>query len=252
MGAYLESSLDRSLSLRPSIRRSALTSPGVASLPTREGVKLLNIVYGFPPEVDFRDDLRIEFSLHPIRRGYQRKHTIIWEVEPCPPVRKVEIRKWPNKFSQLIGDKVFGLLIGHVLGFPVPRTMVFGRHVAPFAFGETTGTSETWLRTCPAVPIPGKYPTVFGWKDPFSLLDNIRESERIVSILAQESVQFVWSGAARTTDHGPHIEGVKGRGDPFMVAAAEKESLPALVQYDVVKGVTSLVNSLRSVKFEWV
>ncbi len=226
--------------------------PGVASLPTQDGIKVLKIVYGFPPELDFRDDLRIEFSLHPTRRGYKRTHTIIWEVEPCPPVRKVEIRKWPNQFSRLIGDKAYGLLIGHVLGFPVPRTMVVGRHVAPFEFGQNTGTKETWLRTCPAVPIPGKYPTFFGWQDPFDLMQRIPEGDGVVSILAQESVPFVWSGAARTTDHGPHIEGVEGRGDPFMIAAAHKESLPALVHYKVKELHESLLTRLRSVKFEWV
>jgi len=227
--------------------------PEVASLPLKDGSRLLEIVYGFPPEISFGDDQRIEFSLHPLPRGYLRQHTIIWELEASSPVRRVQIGKWPNRFSKFLGDKAYGLLIAHLLGFSVPRTIVISRGVAPFSFGEHTGTSEPWLRTCPRVPVAGKYPTVYGWQDPFSLMAQCDpDAEVLASILAQESVRFLWSGAAQTTDHGPYVEGARGRGDPFMLAATPKETIPAMVHQRVAETHEALVSHLRSVKFEWV
>jgi len=227
--------------------------PEVTSLPLSEGMRLLQIVYGFQPDVDSHESQRVEFSLHPIRRGFRREHTIIWELEPCQPVRTVQIGKWPNRFSKFLGDKAYGLLIGHLLGFSVPWTVLVGRGVAPFVFGEETGTKETWIRTCPRVPVAGKYPTLYGWQDPYALLDRCDpDGHFLASVLAQESVDFVWSGAAQTTDHGPQVEGTKGRGDAFMLGIAAKTDVPGTVLHHVIELHRALAERLRSVKFEWV
>ena len=227
--------------------------PEVTSLPVKEGTRLLEVVYGFGPDIGRDEERRIEFSLHPIRRGFRREHTIIWEIEPSAPVRRAQIGRWPNRFSKFLGDKAYGLLIGHILGFAVPKTIVFARRVAPFMFGEDTQTREPWLRTCPKVPNPGKYPTIYGWTDPFALMTHWDPSDAaIASIIAQESVNFVWSGAALTTEHGPNIEGTEGRGDPFMVAAASRQPVPPPIQYQVAQVHRSLVAYLGAVKFEWV
>lgn len=227
--------------------------PGVASFPASVGLNLLQTVYGFKPSISSRDDHRVEFSIHPIRRGVHQEHTIIWELEPSPPVRGVHIGRWPNRFSQLIGDKAYGLLLGDLLGFRVPKTTVFARGVAPFSFGTETGTREPWLRTCPRIPIPGKYPTFFGWRDPYLLLKQWDpDGEVLASVLAQESVEFAWSGAARTTEHGPLVEGVQGRGDQFMIAATAKATIPARIHASVNALHDQLISHLGSVKFEWV
>ena len=64
-----------------------------------------------------------------------------------------EIR-WPNRFSEFIGDKAFGLLLAHLFDFPVPFTTVVSRYIAPFCFGVSTGSGETWIRTSPRVAAP--------------------------------------------------------------------------------------------------
>ena len=71
----------------------------------------------------------------------------------------------PNRFSRMIGDKAFGLLMADRLGVAVPRTLVIGRRVAPFEFGQATGSAEVWLRTCPYEPHPGLYTTMQGWTE---------------------------------------------------------------------------------------
>lgn len=227
--------------------------PGVASLPRSQGLRLLEIAYGFRPEIEFGGELRVEFSLHPIRRGLLHQHTIIWELERTPTVRDAVLGKWPNRFSKHIGDKAYGLLIANLLGMRVPRTIVVGRNVAPFAFGETTGTREYWIRTCPRMPIAGKYPTRFGWEDPFALMMQCDPAGDVLSsVLAQESVDFVFSGATLSTEHGPLIEGRSGRGDAFMVGDAASVPLPGVVMQRVAEIHNALIEPLRSVKFEWV
>jgi hypothetical protein len=88
------------------------------------GERLLRTVYGFTPALPKVPELRIEFSIHPMRRGFAHHHTIIWEFQEVPADHLAAIPKWPNPFSELIGDKVFGLLLADVVGLKVPRTMV--------------------------------------------------------------------------------------------------------------------------------
>ncbi len=54
---------------------------GVCSLPRPIGLKILSTVYGFAPEIDFDPSFRVEFSIHPSKRGVKQEHTIIWEYE---------------------------------------------------------------------------------------------------------------------------------------------------------------------------
>lgn len=84
---------------------------------------LLETVYGFRPALPKgARNLRVEFSIHPVRRGVANEHTIIWEAEEVPIDYEHIIPKWPNDFSRFIGDKTFGLLVANVVGLRVPRT----------------------------------------------------------------------------------------------------------------------------------
>ena len=159
------------LEFAPSATPRCVEEPGVTTIDRRLGVTLLEIVYGFRPEIDFDPRYRVEFSIHPIRHGYRHSHTVIWEMEevPCPRIDDC-FPRWPSRFSRLCGDKAFGLLIAHLAGLNVPTTLVFPRQFAPFQFGRKTHTGEYWLRTCPKEQVPGKYTTRHGWTDPFKLL----------------------------------------------------------------------------------
>lgn len=200
--------------------------PGVASMPISLARRLLETVYGFEIPDMFSGD-RVEFSIHPHRRGTRRQHILLWEREPGAVAPHAPVLRWPNRFSRHIGDKAFGLLVAHLLGQRVPETLVIGRRVAPFRFGTSTGLHETWFRTCPAEPVPGHFTTMPGWPDPFLLL--AREDEtgvQISSVLSQAAVDARYSGATIVGPQGLVVEGRSGSGDGYMLGALPPETLP--------------------------
>ena len=154
------------LEFAPGDTPRCVEKPDAAGFPRDLGLRVLETVYGFRPALPAKTEQRVEFSLHPLRRGYRAEHTILWETEePGPPPSAPRI-SWPNRFSRHLGDKAFGLLMADALGLPVPRTRVIPRGLAPFSFGTPTGTAETWLRTCPREQVPGRFTTRHGWTDP--------------------------------------------------------------------------------------
>ncbi len=229
--------------------------PGTAGLPRDLGIRLLKNIYHFQPELDFKPGLRVEFSLHPLKRGYRNEHTIIWELED---VGEIEIESkivWPNRFSRFLGDKTFGLLVADNLGLLVPRSTVISRKVAPFSFGKTTGTTEFWIRTSPAEQIAGHFTTKKGWSDPFNLLGmEDAQGGLIASVIAQEGVNECYAGALATTEQGHQIiEGVRGpKGPDFMAGRASPEELPSEVIIAVSKTSALAAKQLGPVRIEWV
>lgn len=210
--------------------------PGTVSVPYQLGLNMLHTVYGFWPEVFEADDARIEFSIHPMRVGYRRTHTLLWEIEHGNPVELQPAIFWPNRFSRFLGDKAFGLLVAHLLGLPVPATTVIARTVAPFKFGRPTGTAEFWMRTSPTEQRPGHFTTKFGWQDPYAIMaKEDPHGSAIASVLAQEGVAASYSGASLPGAEGEpdHVEGVAGRGDAFMLGERHPEPLPPQVVHDV-------------------
>lgn len=171
--------------------------PGTASLPRLLGLRLLEKVYRFRPNLsNYTRNQRVEFSIHPIKRGVEHDHTIIWEIGQFDEVKAVADIRWPNNFSRFMGDKAFGLLIADMLGLLVPATTVFPRFLPPFSFGTSTGTGEVWIRTCPVEQDPGKFTTRHGWLDPYKLMaEEDPEGTKISSVLAQEGVDALYSGA---------------------------------------------------------
>ena len=135
----------------------AVEKPGIASLPRRVGLDVLRTVYGFDPDLAYAPSERVEFSIHPIRRGVRQTHTLVWQLESVTTTASAPRIKWPNRFSQFIGDKAFGLLIAHHLGLPVPQTTAICRTVRPFCFGVPTGSGQYWIRTAPREQVPGKF-----------------------------------------------------------------------------------------------
>lgn len=233
---------------------------GTCRLPRNLGIELLKKIYGFMPSLDYHPEYRVEFSIHPIRRGFLKDHTIIWEMEYIGKVSSDYKIDWPNNFSKFIGDKAFGLLVADTIGLPVPKTHVIGRRVPVFSFGQHTQTNEFWIRTCPEVPEPGYYSTRFGWSDPFELIsEEINENHDssskspVKSILSQESVEPLWSGALMPgADNSiPVIEGIEGRGDQFMLGK-KNENLPEHVKHSVQSLYKAAFNLIGPVHIEWV
>lgn len=231
----------------------AVEKPGIARLPLEEGIDLLKKVYGF--EFDFGDlrSTRLEFSLHPLRRGTRNQHAIVWEASEYAAGSLPWEATWPNRFSRFIGDKAFGLLVADGLGHAVPSTTVVARNVAPFSFGRPTGTGEKWLRTAPDEPVPGRYTTTRGWVDPFTLLESEDDKKRVASVLSQAGVDARYSGATRPSRDSKLdvVEGVRGVGDGFMLGRDAPVELPEDIVNDVREVTANLRKQLGDVRIEW-
>ena len=210
--------------------------------------------------LNFEDNYRVEFSIHPMREGIKRGHNIIWEFEEFSK-EKIEVKmEWPNRFSQFIGDKVYGLIVADYLGFNVPQTTVIARNVAPFSFGKDTGLYERWIRTVPIVKEPGKYFTGDKWCDPFELM--VQEEKKgekdinIASILSQKGVEAIYSGGAIIGNNESEdlIEGVKGKGDDFMTGEYEENLSDEVIGKlkEVMDKFRSFNKFLGPVSIEWV
>ena len=242
------------LEFAPGDTPRCVEKPGTAALPRTLGLRLLETVYGFRPSLPERPELRVEFTLHPLRRGTRHEHTVLWEVEePGPPPDGTVLPAWPNQFSRHLGDKAFGLLIADAYGLPVPRTLVIPRRLAPFSFGTDTGSAETWIRTCPREQVPGLFTTQRGWVDPFALLEKEDpEGTALASVLSQQAVEARWSGALLSSPAGePLVEGVSGTGDDFMTGRRPPEDLPPEVLRAVRETFDRARRLLGPVRFEW-
>ncbi|MER9851851.1 hypothetical protein NKJ55_32035 [Mesorhizobium sp. M0106] len=228
--------------------------PGVASLPSDWANRMLSAVYGITPDINFGRDVRVEFSIHPKPRGWRHAHTIGWELGPALGPDLTAKLAWPNLFSRLVGDKVFGLLIAHLAGLPVPYTTVMNRRIAPFSFGRQTGSLEKWLRTSPREQLPGKFTTRKGWADPFALMAHEdADGDQIVSVLSQAAVDAKYAGAAIVTADGHLlIEGKAGEGDVFMMGSSGPQRLPLDVELAVSSLYSRAHRVLGPVRFEWV
>ena len=231
----------------------SVEKPGTVALGHDAAMRLLRTVYGFEPDLAGKLDERVEFSIHPLAAGVRQTHTIVWEREQVEPVELSHRLTWPNEFSRFLGDKAFGLLVADLLELPVPATTVVGRRVAPFRFGRATGSGEWWIRTCPGEPVPGKFVTQRGWRDPFALLASDDPSGKaIVAVLAQEGVPARFSGAALPGEGGGLlVEGVAGSGEDFMLARAAPTPLPGPVLDDVRRVGERAAATLGPVRFEW-
>lgn len=220
------------------------------------GQQLLETIYGFGPEIHFAPEDRVEFSIHPVRRGVRDETTIIWEAEELAPPATLEAPypRWPSRFSRHVGDKAFGLVVADLLGERVPATTVVPRCLPPFRLGRPTGTRETWIRTCPTEQVPGKFTTRRGWIDPFWLLEREDpEGTMLAGVIAQEGIDADYSGALVTLMSGePLVEGVRGVGERFMLGEVAPELLPVEVLTAVRRAFVRLSELLGPVRFEWV
>lgn len=228
--------------------------PGTVSIKTEDGLSLLQTVYGFRPDIPAYHQQRIEFSVHPRPRGFKGTHTLLWERGPGSSSEHEPSLSWPNRFSRMIGDKAFGLLVADLIGVPVPRSLVIGRRLRPFSFGRETGSLESWTRTCPAEQNPGLYTTESRWIDPFMLLATEDPGHTaIASVISQAAVPACYSGAAITKSNDQlHVEGTRGGGVDFMLGTARPEQLPQHIIDDLLNTNKSLRARLGPVRFEWV
>jgi hypothetical protein len=242
------------LEFSPDDTPRCVEKPGTASLPRGLGCAILETVYRIPIEFEIPLASRLEFSLHPRPRGWKLTNLIAWEFSEQKVLDAEPKIVWPNKFSRLVGDKAFGLLVAHHLGLPVPHTTVIGRRVPAFSFGRPTGWHETWLRTAPSEQMPGLFTTLRGWSDPFVLMNaEDPDATNLSSIISQAGVYPAFSGALIIGADGKEIiEGRSGTGLSLMLGEGSPETLPENILADVHFLYKLAEVSLGPVRFEWV
>ncbi len=230
---------------------------GCAILPRLVMLNFARTVYSHRINIPYDRSYRVEFSVHPGPVGYARQHQIIWQIEQMERGREIPEPKpcWPNRVSEDMGDKAYGLLMAHLYGFLVPRTKVVGRIIPPFEFGEETGSPEPcWRRTCPKVQHPGLFTTKHGQIDPFALMqEEDPTGTQIAAMIFQDDVEAIYSGAAITDVAGELIvEGKAGHGDDFMVGRGVSDTnLPNYVK-DAVRNIWEKACAVFGpVRFEW-
>jgi hypothetical protein len=242
------------LEFAPDDTPRCVEKPGTASLPRGWGRELLATVYGLPIKLDVPLASRLEFSIHPRPRGWRQTNILAWEFSEQPYIDAKPQPRWPNRFSKLIGDKAYGLLVAHHIGLPVPFTTVINRRVAPFSFGRQTYSGETWIRTAPVEQVPGKFKTHHGWLDPFNLLKTEDPDDNaIMSVLSQQGVRQRYSGALIVGgDKQLIIEGKRGEGESLMLGTSAPEQLPKSIRADVQSLYLLAEAAIGEVRFEWV
>lgn len=230
---------------------------GCAVLPRLVMLNMAWMIYGKRINIPYDRTYRVEFSAHPAPVGYAKQNQIIWQIEATSSGKDIPEPKpnWPNRVSEDMGDKAYGLLIAHVYGFWVPYTKVVGRVIPPFEFGKETGSPEPcWRRTCPKVQQPGLYTTKHGQLDPFALMQKEDpESTQIAALIFQDDVEALYSGAVITDSAGGLIiEGGRGYGDNFMIGIDAPDSgLPKHV-VDLVENIwEKACEVFGPVRFEW-
>jgi hypothetical protein len=242
------------LEFAPGDTPRAVEKAGTAALPRAHAYRAFETIYGFRPALPDAPDVRVEFSIHPLRRGYRHDHTIVWELEDLAGGPSNAYVSWPNLFSRMLGDKAYGLLVAWLAGLRVPATTVIPRRLAPFSFGDPTGIAEPWLRTAPTEQMPGKFTTTRGWTDPYRLMRSEDPDDKaIASVLSQRGVDARWSGALLSQpDGGVVVEGTAGFGDAFMVGEKLPDALPENIHADVLRVYERASSALGPVRFEWV
>ncbi len=242
------------LEFAPDDTPRCVEKPGTAALPRGWGRDVLSTVYRFPVELDVPLASRLEFSLHPRPRGWLQTNILTWELSDLAPITAKPAITWPNRFSRLVGDKVYGLLIAHHVGLPVPYTTVINRRIASFSFGRRTGSGESWIRTAPIEEEPGRFTTWRGWLDPFDLLrSEDPDGNLIASVIAQDGVRPEYSGAVVVDARGELIiEGKLGSGKSLMTGTAFPEEIPTEVVESVRRTYERADAVLGPVRFEWV
>ncbi|HSY35619.1 MAG TPA: hypothetical protein VK814_07715 [Acidobacteriaceae bacterium] len=224
----------------------------VATLEEEKARGILSRVYRVDPELPKQTDLRVEFSIHPQKCGVYKSNTLLWEAEQTDVSELRGQLRWPNLFSELIGDKTFGLLVADAYGYEIPRTTVVSRQLPPFTFGELTGESMIWMRTAPRQAEPGLFPTIRGWTDPFKMMQEPSNSNEIASLLIQEEVKSKYSGALVSDTQGDClIEGVSGFGDDFMLGKLGPVALPDGLIRQLRMIHDDLSEKLGSIRLEW-
>jgi hypothetical protein len=224
----------------------------VATLHEAQAIRILSGVYKVPPAVPKEHDLRVEFSIHPHKCGVRRTNTILWEAEETDIDNLDAPLRWPNLFSELVGDKAFGLLVADAFGYSVPHTTVICRKIPPFTFGTHTGEDTLWMRTAPKQADPGFFPTVRGWTDPFKIMEDSTESSQLASLLIQDEVKAKYSGALISASGGGClIEGVKGFGDEFMLGKSGPSELPIKIRERLSAFHEDVQSKLGGVRIEW-
>lgn len=248
------------------------------TLPTVNAMKILTEVYGNLSDMTSLDKIkfyssitklqcasktqRIEFSIHPNEVGCFGSRVIIWEASELDDTDMLLIQHRitrPNAFSEMVGDKAFGLLLADSIGAYTPDTEF---HIKAFGdrYVKTPAIDledvDVWTRTAPTEKQAGRFETEKRRYTEEEIKELLKQDE-IASVLVQEAIDVEYSGSAVLYSNSGEVsvEGVKGEGDKFMMGVEDDIELPIEVT-DTVKEFLWSVDEeygelLGDVKIEW-
>lgn len=254
--------LGDSIEFSPNDTPRCVEKEGVCSLPLREGISIINMVYGVNLMGELGEDVinshRIEFSIHLEPQGVFMKRYTVWEMTKDNSCAQHHLR-YPNNFSRMVGDKAFGLLVAHSFGlFLVPKSLVISRNIPPFSFGCETYSNHQpkWTRTAPVNKVSGKFHTSRRWEDPYLLMQNEeakgQSDVNVASLIIQDGVDAIYSGAGIINGDKCMVEVVKGFGDDFMVGERGTEVNEGVSNLVVEWLHKRLLDVFGNCSFEWV
>lgn len=240
-------------------------------LPTSVGEKMLRAIYGNDVNLLLFDkELRVEFSVHPNPVGHLGRRMIVWDAYHAPASSALRpMIEWPNVYSDWLGDKLYGLLVADAVGLTVPKSVgwlhprIESEHESVFErwtpslgvrFGQDTGSTDEWLRSSPSRRDPGKYPTLKSSSkmDPLDWMAQIDPNGRnIRSVVQQQNVRSVYSGAAECGQGATLIEGVAGSGESYMLGRRVPEHIPKPVERNVRLMADQIFAAFGASRFEW-
>lgn len=219
------------------------------------GLQLLEKIYGFLPNIGRPFSDKLQWSIHSVKKGLKKENTIIWETVVDPEWQTVKPEfNYPNNFSLFLGNKLYGLLIADLLGFIVPKTLVFSRNVPPFTFGVETFSKEIFMRVAAnQIRFNASALNKFGWLDPFKLLQEDRTSD-ISSVLIQDKIIEKFSGSCRIENNKPKASSnvlipEELKREVIRLTSKFRKEIPNFIGFDWIFGTNHIVY-LTQIYFE--
>lgn len=259
------------ISFSPDNTSRCVESGGCCTLPADVGCNLLKKVY----DVDLTylkaisKSSRIEFSVHPNKVGTHEERTVIWDIEDIDPSLSLPEPRiyYPNNFSKLIGNKIFGLCIADIMfsgQLNIPIGEVHNRRlVGTFTVGKLPKDLKKYkrikfrLRTAPAIKEPGKFPDLGDLGELLNIFKfNKEEFRNISSGLRQIEIPARYAGSALISEKGILLEGVSCSGEDFMLGRVAPVELPRNIKLLLERKFNIILRSIQlfsgNIKIEWV
>ncbi|MDX1371474.1 MAG: hypothetical protein R3321_03350, partial [Nitrososphaeraceae archaeon] len=142
--------IDEFCEFAPNDTPRCVEKPGVCRTSTKFAAYLFELIYAEEDLIDYARGMgRVEFSIHPNPVGYNKENYLIWECDKSVTDNYTMdgITNWPNKFSEFLGDKAYGLIVADYINtFLVPTFTILHKKLG--SISGFRSYPDFWVRTC--------------------------------------------------------------------------------------------------------